>query len=233
MHRFVSGSIALALVALGTSSSKAQYTPYFFDGFDVTADSSNINFEAGVPRQGGAPAPIVYETSTADPTNDYRHQVFGPGGANQPLQLAEDGFNVPGGAAPIFSFKSMVSPDFNFNGTLPNGDVIGKRITFTLDVAAFLQAKQDNPAAPTFTKAGISIGGGHTLIDDDDEIAVQNGDPVNANFAVSFIEDDFGGLGDFAQVYEDGFTVTEHRLHRVFPQPLRRRRTPERADRHR
>ncbi|MAT69423.1 MAG: hypothetical protein CMJ58_07840 [Planctomycetaceae bacterium] len=186
---------------------QAQYTPFFFDGFDVSANSSDINFEISATRQGGAPAPVSYVTSTADASDDFRHQLFGPGGASQPLQLAEDGGNLPGGAPPIFSFKSMVSPDFNFNGTLPNGEVVGKRITFELDVAAFLAAGEGRP---TFTQAGITIGGERPLIDNEDEIAIQNGDPASTYFSATFIEDLFAGIGEHVGVADSGGPVFDN-----------------------
>ncbi len=182
----------------------AQYTPYFFDGFDVSAATSNINFEVA-SRQGGSPAPLTYVTTTVDPTDDFRHQMFDAAAPVRVLQLADDGTNIPG-VGPIFSFKTMVSPEFNFNGTLPNGDIVGKRITFDLDVAAFLGA---GPDQPTFTQAGITIGGEKTLIDNEDEVAVQNGDPPTTYFSATFIEDLFAGLGEFVGVADSGGPVMD------------------------
>ena len=192
----------LCLSLLAQQHVHAQYTPYFVDGFDVSAATSNINFEIA-SRQSGPAAPLSYVTTTADPSDDLRHQMFDPNAPARVLQLAEDGTNAPG-VDPINSFKSMVSPDLNFNGTLPNGDVIGKRITFDMDVAAFLGA---GPDQPTFTQAGITIGGERTLIDNEDEIAVQNDDPPTTYFAATFQENLFMNLGAHAGVADSGSPI--------------------------
>lgn len=195
-------TLILIVGMFSQQAASGQYTPYFIDGYDVSSATSNINFEIA-SRQSGLPAPVSYVTSTVDPGDDFRHQLFDSTAPARVLQLAEDGTNLPG-EGPVFSFKSMVSPDFNFNGTLPNGDVIGKRITFELDVAAFLGA---GPDQFTFTRAGITIGGERTLIDIEDEIAVQNDDPATTYFSVGFQEDFFGGHGAHAGVADSGSPV--------------------------
>ena len=208
--------VAAAAIASLPVDSSAQFTPVYFDGFDVSVNTNDINFETASREAGyivNTFGTVPYVTSTADSTDDYRHQMFGPEGF-QVLQLAEDGTNVPNGTPPVFSYKAMVSPDFNFTGTTPNGDVIGKRITVQLDVASYLRALDTNPNAPTFTNAGITIGGQGTLIDADDEINVQEnlggGSFVSSkHFSATFIEDVFAGLGSFMQAHEDGATVED------------------------
>lgn len=201
--------VAVLCVAALPHMANAQYTPYFFDGYDVSTATEDINFEIATTRQGGAPAPISYVTNVdpaADPPQTYKHQMFDADAPLRVLQLAEDATNVvvPGeGPAP-----TMVSPDFNFDGTLPNGDIIGKRITFDLDVAAFLPAFDLGQVAWTF--AGVTVGGDSTLIDDVDSNGFLNGDPVADHFSLRFIHDRFSLNTEFVQAYEFGATIFDN-----------------------
>lgn len=200
LQTFVRFPIALLATVTAMHYAYAQYTPVFFDDFTVSADSSDVNFEYDT-RQAGDLAPIQYVGMPEVPS-DFQQQLFGADtAANQPLQLAEVGNNPPG-AAPIFSYKTMISPDFNFNGT-NNGEVVGKRVTFDLDVGVFAE----DPGTGIYTQAGFTIGAQSTLIDSEDQIATQNGEPISEYFGIQFIEDTLNGNEPFLQALADGFQV--------------------------
>ena len=198
--------VAVICAALQISSADA-YTPYFFDGFDVTAATDDINFEINTLRQGGAPAPISYLTNidpTAEPPQTYKHQMFDASAPLRVLQVAEDNSNAAGGEGPS---PTMISPDFNFNGTLPNGDIIGKRITFEMDVAAMLPSFDEHGVAWTF--AGVTVGGDRTLIDDVDSEGFINGDPIPDHFSARFVHDRFSLQTEFMQAYEQAALISD------------------------
>lgn len=195
-------TMATLLHAATASYSQAQYTPVFFDGFEASADTFNLNFEY-TTRQAGALAPVEYVAITPDVTDGFQHQLFSVETApGQPLQIAENGSNPPNGTPPIFSYKTMVSPNFNFNGTV-NGEVVGKRITFDLDVGVIAQ----DAGAGVFTQAGITIGSPSTLVDSEDQVGTQTGSFTPEYFSVHFIEDTFTPNEPFMQAYADGFLV--------------------------
>ncbi len=170
-------ALAGLLVALSSPRLYGQYAPVYFDGFEVTASAPAINTDLGNPRQGGPLLPISNLTNTNDPTNDYHHQVFSAAASpQQPLQLASDASNDPSdpnfalrtfsnGNVPIYVYPTMFSPNFNFDGTRPNGAIIGKRITFDLNVGV-----STTLAGPGFgyLSAGITIGGSRPLVDHED-----------------------------------------------------------------
>lgn len=170
------------IAAFAAEKAQAQYTPVWFDGYNVSANTFDINFEVGPPRQGfnpaaGIPASIPYLDNAGADT--WKHQMFG--GAIQPLQLAQAG--APG---PI-----LASPNYNFKGLTGYGDVIGKSITVALDVGSIPVG-----AAGSFVQAGITVGSGSPL-----SAASTSG------FAVRFIEDNFSGLGNFIQLYDGAALV--------------------------
>ncbi|MEQ8848971.1 hypothetical protein [Botrimarina sp.] len=207
--------IAAATIAVGGAPASAQVTPVFYDGFNVSeaggttsgVSSFNINEEIGTPRQGGPFVPVSYVTTTPDASNSFAHQLFPPSNGAQPLQIAENGSNPPNGTPPIFSYKTMVSPDFNFDGVVDAG-VVGKRISFTLDVGVI--AEEGFPGSGTFTQAGITIGAPTTLIDSEDQVGVQEGLPIRDYFSIHFVEDNLaGGLGSFMQAFADGFIIQD------------------------
>ncbi|MEQ8835547.1 MAG: hypothetical protein RID07_01940, partial [Lacipirellulaceae bacterium] len=115
-HTITAAAFTL-LVLVSSGVSIAAPTPYWFDGYDVSGPSSDINFEIGTARQGGAPAPVSYVTNTANPANDYHHQVFGAA----PLQLAGDFF------LPNPGDRTLVSPTVDFSGTIGN-EAIGRKV---------------------------------------------------------------------------------------------------------
>lgn len=158
--------IATSAGALGA------FTPYWFDGFDVSTNTTDINFEVGSPRQGGAAVPTSYAANSSD----YHVQMFGGGG---PLQLASD-VNAP------FPTHTMVSPDLNFVGSI-GGEVIGKKIDVTMDTFT------NNAGGIYFTQSAITIGS-------DTQLTQSN--TAAAGFSVVFIEDTFGGFGNFIQIYD-------------------------------
>ena len=175
-------ALAAALTVFTTAPAEAQFTPVWFDGFNVSANTSDINFELGAPRQGvnpaaGIPASISYLANAGADT--WKHQMFG--GPIQPLQLAQAG--SPG---PI-----LASPNFNFKGVTGYGEVIGKDISVALDVGVI-----PGGAPGSYTQGGITVGANSTL-----SAAGTSG------FAVRLVEDNFSGLGNFLQIYDGASLV--------------------------
>jgi hypothetical protein len=173
-------TVAAALcTALSISTASAQYTPVWFDGYDISGGNPfDVNFEY-TTRQFGTLAPILYTANTFNPANDYRHQLFGPG--NGPLQLAGDG----GSPAPA---PTMVSPTFNFNGTVGAG-IVGRQVSLSLDVGAFIL----NNTGGSYVTAGLTVGSSASLA------------PVGSagsGFGVLFVEDTYGGGGNFIQLFD-------------------------------
>lgn len=198
-HKTTFALLALVATIVLVSRTQAQYTPVFYDGFAVSQDTFNMNLEFDT-RQSGVLAPAQYVSSTQDVNDGFQHQLFSEATApGQPLQLAENGFNPPG-VGPIFSYKTMVSPTLNFDGTV-GGEIVGKRVSFTLDVGVI--AEEPSAGAGTFTHAGITIGAPATLIDSEDEIGVQTGEPIRDYFSIQFVEDKLmNGLGSFMQAFD-------------------------------
>lgn len=196
LPRVLTGAFtAVAVLLAGSYSSAAlTYTPYWFDGYDVSANVTDINFETAT-RQGGAPAPVSYVANTADPTNDYHHQLFAGGGT--PLLLAGD-FNL---------INTRVSPTVDFSGAAGN-EIIGKKIQLTVDVGVTVNppSPQSNIPVGTFTQASVTVGASSTL--------QAANTATNDGFTVSFVEDNFSnldgtGLGNFIQIYH-GTTLLDN-----------------------
>lgn len=167
----------LAAACVLPSAAEASAVPIFFDSFDVTAGSVNLSSEAGSPRQGGPLVPVPYLQNVSD----YHTQLLGAG----PLQLAGDGgFPAPG--------QTMASPNYNFVGDAGGGLILGKCLTLTMDVGAFVGGD-----ATSYVTAGVSVGASAGLTADDS---------VAPHFGVRFVEDNFGGAGSFAQFF-DGATL--------------------------
>jgi len=166
-------------IALTAANVSAQYTPIWYDGYNVSGGSSDINFEVGT-RQGGPLVPINYVANTGNPANDYHHQVFGAA----PLQLAGDA-----GLTTV-----LVSPNYDFSGTV-GSEVVGTKLSLSLDANTI-------GAGTYFTQAGITLGSSSTLAP-----ATTKAD----GFSVLFIEDTFGGNGNFIQLW-DGSTLVDNLL---------------------
>jgi len=166
-------AVIVAATALVTGSATAQYAVWF-DGYNTSGNSLDVNFENAL-RQGGVPAPINYTANTADPANDFRHQLQA-GSSPGALQLAQVASSTP----------VLVSPLYNFSG-LWGGDILGRKVSLTLDANTVVQG------APYFTQAGITIGGSAPLL---------AANTSGGGFSVMFIQDTFGGNGDFIQVYD-------------------------------
>lgn len=195
--KFPNTSIALGIAIslhLCVFQVPALATVVFSDGFSVSADSFNVNFETA-SRQSGALAPLNYLASTVDSTNDYHHQLFSAGTIpSQPLQLAGDGF-LPLAPPPVFVNPAMVSPNYNFVGNVPGSGIVGKRITFDVDIAVLIQ----DPTGGTFVTGGVSIGANAPLTIEDSAVP---------QFGVKFVEDGLpGGLGPFLQFFDSGSLV--------------------------
>lgn len=138
------GAVALAVLtaALTAGTARAQYTPYWFDGFDTSASSLDINFEIGSPRQGGAGIPTTW-LSNGGPGN-YHDQL-----TSAQLLLAGDSFIANGVA--------LASPNQNFSGLTGGGDAIGTKIHYVVD-----PGNQNVPGR--YTESAITLGSASTLI---------------------------------------------------------------------
>jgi hypothetical protein len=171
---------ALCLLAVACalpSAVEANAIPIFYDSFDVTTSGVNLSAEAGSPRQGGPLGPVSYLQNVSD----YHTQLLGAG----PLQLAGDGgFPAPG--------QTMASPNYNFVGNAGGGSILGKCVTLTMNAGAFVGGN-----ATSYITAGVSVGASAGLTADD---------AVAPHFGVRFVEDNFGGAGNFAQFF-DGATL--------------------------
>jgi hypothetical protein len=154
--------------------------PVFFDSFDVTAAGvgTNLSAEAGSPRQGGPLIPVSYLQNATD----YHTQLLGAG----PLQLAGD-------AGAPFPAQTMASPNYNFVGSVGGDLILGKRISLTMNVGAFVGGN-----ATSYVNAGVSIGAAAGLTLDD---------AAAPHFAIRFVEDNFSGLGAFAQAFDGSSLV--------------------------
>lgn len=197
---FAAATIAFLAVGVVLPAHGA-VTTVFTDGFGPSdssftgPNSFNLNLDiAG--RQTGALAPIPYVSNTFDVTNDFQHQLFPTTAApGQPLQLAEAGSNPA--PSPIFGYRTMVSPDHNFKGTIDGGAVIGRRVTVDIDAGVFVDG---NPN--WFTQTGFVLGGSATLLDSEAQRESAAGLPLSSFFAIQLVEDRFSGAGNFLQFYD-------------------------------
>lgn len=171
--------LAAVLAAVSSQVTHAQYTPVFYDGYDTSAGSQDVNFEYNNgTRQGGVLSPLTYTQTPAGP--DYHHQVTGA-----TLQLAGDpGFQYP-----------MVSPNNNFKGAIFGSQVVGTKISFSLDL--------NTPLSAQYTAAGISLGASSQLVNLEGDAAT--------HFGVKFVEDGAFGGGNFIQFY-DGINLVNNVL---------------------
>jgi hypothetical protein len=172
-------ALASAFVLLPAAMAQAQYTPVFYDGYDTSAGSQDVNFEYNNgTRQGGVLSPLTYAQNPVGA--DYHHQVTGT-----TLQLAGD---------PTFQYP-MVSPNQNFKGSIFGSQVVGTKISFSLDL--------NTPLSAQYTAAGISLGASSQLVN-------LEGD-ASTHFAVKFVEDGAFGGGNFIQFY-DGINLVNNSL---------------------
>ena len=137
------GAIGLAIIAtaLTAGTARAQYSPYWFDGFD-TANSLDINSGIGSPRQGGAGIPTSWVSNGG--SGNYHDQI-----ASGQLLLAGDSFIANGIA--------LASPNQNFSGLTGGGDAIGTKIEYVVQPGTF-------DAAGRYTESAITIGSPTTLV---------------------------------------------------------------------
>lgn len=113
-------AVVAGLLVLSASSARAQYFGVWYDGYAVSANSHDVNFEYNsTARQGGVLKPIDYAQSPAG--NNYRHQLKGQTGDR--LQLAGDSGGI-----------GEASPNYNFTNTV-NGGQVG-RIFFQMRIGA-------------------------------------------------------------------------------------------------
>ena len=180
--------------------------PVFVDDFTVSADSNVLNLEFD-SRQTGGLAPIAWVANTLNFPDDPLHQVFSAStAAEQPLQLKEDNTNKPEDEGCEqredceHGHPTMVSPDHNFKGA----GIVGKRITFDLDVAAFADETGED-AVGRYVVAGITIGASTTLVDGDHRHEMTGINPATEYLTVQFVEDSYNNPNapdSFIQILE-------------------------------
>ncbi|MGL4511808.1 MAG: hypothetical protein ACRCT8_01845 [Lacipirellulaceae bacterium] len=201
LYTWTRGLAAASIACLSASPASAAVTTVFSDGFNASdsaftgANSFNLNLDIAA-RQTGVLAPVSWVSNTSDVANDFQHQLFptttSPG---QPLQLAEAGTNPA--PSPIFGYRTMVSPNYNFKGTIAGGAVVGRRVTFDMDCGVIVQG---NPN--WFTQTGFVIGGGATLLDSEAQRESAAGLPLSPSFSIQMVEDRFAGNGNFLQFWD-------------------------------
>jgi hypothetical protein len=135
-------TLAIAIGAFTTGTARAQYNPYWYDGFDTTAGSLDINFQIGAPRQGGAGIPTTWLSNGG--AADYHDQL-----TSLQLLLAGDG-SIANGIA-------LASPNFNFSGLTGGGQAIGTKIEYVIDPGTI-------NAAGRYTESAITIGSATPLV---------------------------------------------------------------------
>jgi len=176
--------LGTALTIISMSVAQAQYTPVWYDSFDVSMATNKVSFEYNNgTRQGGVIAPIGYQQSPSG--GNYHHQVLGSPG---PLMLVGD-------VVTSTLTVGQVSPQYNFNSTVAGG--VPKQISFSMDLNATTSAQ--------YTWAGISIGASALLTGVG--TSVNNLDATAPHFGVQFIEDGAFGNGNFIQFYDGSSLV--------------------------
>lgn len=151
------------------------YTAYWFDGYDTSAPSNDINFEYNTARQGGFYVPYVESPADATGT-DWRSQD-----TSMNLLLANDG-TLPAYGQPNWS-ATMATPNNDFSGIVGT-DVIGTKVDFVVTV--------DNTAGG-YSWAGAAFGAPLSIRD------------AAGAFSVTLVQDNLaGGLGSFVQVFDNG-----------------------------
>ncbi len=182
-----------------TITAGLHYTAYWTDTYNTSVASSDINFEyntvptpPALPRQTGIPVPYVSNPRPPESeSSDYHQQIAGPPEGGTTLLLAGDGAAGLPFPDPTVGL-TLASPTQNFDGSTPGGDVIGKRITFSLDVAA-------NGVTNVYTQASITLGSGSTLT---------YGGKLGSHVTIRFIEDTFSATpSNFIQVLDGNILV--------------------------
>ena len=173
---------ALVAAILPASVAQAQYTAVWTDNFNVSMTTNKTSFEYnnGI-RQTGAIAPAGYTQSPAG--GNYHHQVTFPSGT---LLLEGDTVNQ----------YTSIQPQYSFEGSIFGSQIVGKKISFSLDLNATTSAG--------YTAAGISLGSG---------VGLNLLDAATTHFGVKFVEDGPTGFGagNFIQFW-DGSTLVANLL---------------------
>ena len=131
--------LATALVTLTASVAHAQYTNIWSDGYDVSANSVDVDFEY-TTRQSGVLSPISYAQSPGSGDGFNWQSQVGYLGINNLLLIG----GGPGG-------DTLVSPNHNFN-SLPAGNT-SMKVSFSLAMAT----------TTGYTTTGFSLGSSSTL----------------------------------------------------------------------
>jgi len=190
-------SLTTLLVNAPAPHAQAQYTPVFFDGFEITNPTQFDPNTENSTRQGGVLSPINYQVNPESAYQFWQLQLKG-----SVLQLAgtPNPFAVPVGKL----VTAMASPDYDFTG-LNGGDVVGKRISLWLD--ATVSDPNGNPL-PYGNGAGIVIAGSTNAIEIEGIrwIDYTNYTVANSSFGIRFREDNLmeegWGYGNFLQLYD-------------------------------
>lgn len=171
-------NVTTALILFSAAVAQAQYTAVWTDNFNVSMTTNKTSFEFNNgTRQTGVIAPAGYTQSPGG--GDYHHQVVSPSGV---LLLTGDTVNQ----------YTSVQPQFNFSGSILGSQIVGKKISFSLDLNATTSAG--------YTAAGISLGSA---------VGLNLLDAATTHFGVKFVEDGPTGFGagNFVQFWDGGTLV--------------------------
>lgn len=170
--------VAAALAILPAHVAQAQYTAVWTDNFNtsISTNKSSFEYNNGI-RQTGTIAPAGYTQS--------------PGGGSPYHVLTGANILITGDATVQYT---SIQPQYSFEGSIFGSQIVGKKISFSLDLNATTSA--------AYTAAGISLGSG---------VGLNLLDAATTHFGVKFVEDGAFGSGNFIQFY-DGNTLVANLL---------------------
>jgi hypothetical protein len=165
---------AVAAAVLPASTVQAQYTAVWTDNFDtsISTNKSSFEYNNGI-RQTGALPPAGYTQS--------------PGGGSPYHVLTGTQMLITGDATVQYT---SIQPQYSFEGSIFGSQIVGKKISFSLDLNATTSA--------AYTAAGISLGSG---------IGLNLLDAATTHFGVKFVEDGAFGAGNFIQFWDGSVLV--------------------------
>ena len=205
--------LALTALPLALTGISDAATLMWSDGYNTSANSLDSRFErsSAFTRQYFNPASGIPSTTvtagigvltpayTPSQPTDYHDQILGAPG-NGYLQLTGDNYAA---VAPNSNGIATLSPFYNFDGFTTGGEVLGKQISFTLDMFT------NTPGSNSYSHAAFTVG---SLSSNGLNGRAESGTAA-AGFSVRFVEDQFGATpnGNFIQFY-DGATLVANLL---------------------
>ncbi len=201
-------SLALPLTLSSTGHAA---TLMWSDSYNTSANSLDSRFERSSaftrqffnPASGIASATVTAGIGVLTPVyspnqgTDSHDQILGAPG-NGYLQLTGDNYAA---VAPNSNGIATLSPNYNFDGFTTGGEVLGKQISFTLDMFT------NTPGSGSYSHAAFTVG---SLTTNGVGLTgrAESGTAA-AGFSVRFVEDQFGATpnGNFIQFYDGAILV--------------------------